>query len=266
MKKIKIILLARNCDSTKIVYNYLTKQIPIESVILENAMGRKKQFLNRVRLLGFVNAISQVGFMLMIFPLIRLFSQKRKKEIFKQYDLDDTAWPGNKIIRVKTLNSDHARKLLKDLNPDLILVNGTRILSKKTLEAVSAPFINIHTGITPAFRGVHGGYWAIATGKKKLFGTTIHYVDQGVDTGGIIEQTFQTPSPQDNFYTYPYLQYAAILPALQRVVSSFVAGEKPALKEPVVADSAIWYHPTIWQWVKNLKRTFALLLMANIFS
>ena len=97
-----------------------------------------------------------------------------------------------------------------------MLVNGTRIISKKTLESVPATFINIHTGITPAFRGVHGGYWAMATGKKNLFGTTVHYVDTGVDTGGIIEQVFIEPPKQDNFYTYPYLQYASVLPVLKK--------------------------------------------------
>jgi folate-dependent phosphoribosylglycinamide formyltransferase PurN len=199
--------------------------------------------------------MGQVAFMLTVFPVLKFLSQKRRKEIFSKYDLHTHPhFNGNKK-QVNSLSSDEARNLLKQLNPDLVLVNGTRIISGKTLESVSTPFINIHTGITPAFRGVHGGYWAIASGRKQYFGTTIHYVDAGVDTGGIIEQVFAEPAPADNFYTYPYLQYAVALPLLIKVVQSFEAGTPPHVKQPVVTDSKLWYHPTIFQWLWHMRRT-----------
>jgi methionyl-tRNA formyltransferase len=138
---------------------------------LKNQFRGKKQFLNRAKRLGYINAMSQVIFFLCIAPVIKRFSQKRKAEIFKEFDLDETGPPQQKVKRIRYANTDEGRSLLKQLSPDLIIVNGTRIISKKTLEAVPATFINIHTGITPAFRGVHGGYWAIANGKKDLFGT-----------------------------------------------------------------------------------------------
>ena len=120
-----------------------------------------------------------------------------------------------KLKGSRNLAQYRGREFLQELKPDLLIVNGTRIISKKTLESVSAPFINIHTGITPAYRGVHGGYWAVAKGKKNFFGTTIHYVDAGVDTGGIIEQVFAEPAKENNFYTYPYFQYATVLPVFK---------------------------------------------------
>jgi folate-dependent phosphoribosylglycinamide formyltransferase PurN len=266
--KTKIILVARDCDSSCIVYNYLSKSIDIDFVIFERAMPKKKQFWKRVKKLGFLRAASQVIFMLTIFPFIKLFSQQRKRDIFSQYELDEKHLPAKKVIRVETLNSDESRKLLRRLAPDLVLVNGTRIISKKTLEEVGSTFINIHTGITPLFRGVHGGYWAVAKGKKNLFGTTIHYVDSGVDTGAIIEQVFTVPTKADTFYTYPYLQYAVCLPVLKRVVASFLAGKRPETRQPVTTESALWFHPTVTQWLVNLRRTciFVLLLTCHEFS
>lgn len=254
--KPKIIILARDCDSTNVVYNYLKNHFEIDTVVFETPIPRKKQFLNRAKRLGYINAISQVIFFLCIAPVIKRFSQKRKAEIFKEYDLNEMGPPMNLIRKIRYANTEEGRALLKELNPDLIIVNGTRIISKKTLESVPATFINIHTGITPAFRGVHGGYWAVATGKKELFGTTIHYVDTGVDTGGIIEQVFVDPPKKDNFYTYPYLQYATVLPALKEVIQSFIDGKKPSTKPPVTTDSELWFHPTIFQWLRNLKRTY----------
>lgn len=264
--KPKIIILARDCDSTNVVYNYLVKYFDIDAVVFEKPIPRKRQFLNRAKRLGYLNALSQVIFFLCIAPVIKSFSQKRKSEIFKEYDLDETGPPEKIIKRIRYANTEEGRSLLKQINPDLIIVNGTRIISKKTLESVPATFINIHTGITPAFRGVHGGYWAMAKGKKEMFGTTIHYVDTGVDTGGIIEQVFIAPPKKDNFYTYPYLQYATVLPVLKQVIQSFVDGNKPPTKPPVTSDSELWFHPTIFQWLGNLKRTFIFILASSFIQ
>ena len=150
--KQKIIILARDCDSTNIVYNYLKKYFEIDAIVFEKPIPRKKQLLNRAKRLGYINAISQGIFFLCIAPVIKMFSPKRKAEIFKQYDLDETPPPENLIKRIRYLNTEEGRALLDQLNPDLIIVNGTRIISKKTLESIHSTFINIHTGITPAFR------------------------------------------------------------------------------------------------------------------
>jgi len=258
--KTRIIILARDCDSTNIVYNYLKHYFTIDAVVYEETIPRKDQFYRRAKRLGYPAAISQAIFFLAIFPLIKLFSKKRKKEIYDQYQLDETPVPGEMVKRIRYINTDAGRKVLQELSPALIIVNGTRIISKKSLESIPSTFINIHTGITPLFRGVHGGYWSVATGKKDLFGTTIHYVDTGVDTGGIIEQVFTEPGKKDNFFTYPYLQYAVSLPVLKKVIDAFVENQKPGIRQPVTTESELWFHPTVLQWLGNLKRTFLIVV------
>lgn len=262
--KTKIVLLARECDSTSIVYNYLSKHIGFEAIIFEKAFSKRKHLLKRIKRLGFWHAMGQAAFMIIVIPLLKIFSRKRKNEIIQKYRLDLNPVPATAYKVVNSLNSDESRSLLKELNPDLVIVNGTRIISKKTLECVTAPFINIHVGITPLFRGVHGGYWAIATGRKELAGVTIHYVDPGVDTGGIIEQIFLTPSIKDNFYTFPYLEYAETLPVLKKVIDSFSSGLKPETRLPVTNESALWHHPTIFQYLRNIRRTFTIIFLVII--
>lgn len=257
----KIVLLARNCDSSAIVYNYLKQHIDFEAVIIEKPFPKMKQLRKRIKKLGFWHAMGQVAFMLLVFPVLKFISRKRVKEIIEKNNLNLDPLPGEYITEVNTLNCEESRIILKKINPDLVIVNGTRIISKKTLECIDAPFINIHVGITPLFRGVHGGYWALASGKKELFGVTIHYVDAGVDTGGIIEQILVTTTSRDNFFTYPFLKYAATVPVLKKIVDKFIAGEKPVIKPSLVNESKLWYHPTIFQWLRNLKRTFLFLFI-----
>ena len=265
----KIVLLTRDCDSTTIVYNYLSQHFPIDTVVFEKTISKSEQFRRRVKFIGLWNAIGQVIFMLTAYPFLKLASLGKRKKILALYSLDLTTIPAEKIKRIDKLSSLKGREFLQELKPDLLIVNGTRILSKKTLESVSAPFVNIHTGITPAYRGVHGGYWAVAKGQKDFFGTTIHYVDPGVDTGGIIEQVFAEPGKGNNFYTYPYVQYATVLPVLKQVVQSFSEGQRPSTKPAVATESALWFHPTIFQWLRNLKSTFifiGIILYTTILS
>jgi len=133
---------------------------------------------------------------------------------------------------------------LLDRKPSVVVVNGTRIIGSHVLEAVDAPFINMHVGITPAYRGVHGGYWALAQGDPANFGVTVHLVDAGVDTGQVITQVRVRPGPLDNFATYPYLQVAVGVPALVEAVNAARTGAIQ-LREADLP-SRLWSHPTLW--------------------
>lgn len=135
-----------------------------------------------------------------------------------------------------------------EINPDIVLVNGTRIISSKVLGSTNAVFINMHTGITPKYRGVHGGYWALANNDKENCGVTIHIVDKGVDTGGILYQTTIPLTAKDNFITYPYLQFGEGLPLMKKAIDD-IAINKVVVMKPETTESKLWYHPTIWQYL-----------------
>ncbi len=263
LDKSNVILLARDTDSTWMILNYMEPHIPISSVLIEQPISRWTLVNNRAKRIGWMKAIGQVFFISVISPLINLLSGKRKNELYKKYNIDIRKPAGEKIINLESVNSEQCRDWLRRLNPDLVIVNGTRIICDKTLQSINAPFINIHDGITPAFRGVHGGYWALASGKPELFGTTIHLVDKGVDTGGILEQIFIQPSPEDNFATYPILQHAIALPVLLEVVRKILSGEKIEPRQPVCENLPLHYHPTIWEWMKNRKRTLSMFFLVE---
>jgi hypothetical protein len=54
------------------------------------------------------------------------------------------------------------------LNLDVIIVNGTRIISSKVLESMPALFINSYRYNTTM--GVHGAYWALVSNDKENCG------------------------------------------------------------------------------------------------
>ncbi len=76
--------------------------------------------------------------------------------------------------------------LVRDLNPDLVVSVGfMRILEPKFVEHFSV--LNTHPALLPAFPGAHAVRDAIAARVSET-GTTVHWVDAGVDTGPIIAQ------------------------------------------------------------------------------
>ncbi|MEI7453680.1 MAG: phosphoribosylglycinamide formyltransferase [Actinomycetes bacterium] len=74
------------------------------------------------------------------------------------------------------------------LNPDVILLAGfMRILGPGVISQFQGQIINTHPALLPFFPGAHGVRDALAAGVLNT-GCTLHYVDEGVDTGEIISQ------------------------------------------------------------------------------
>jgi len=78
---------------------------------------------------------------------------------------------------------------VNSLSPDLIVTAGyMRLLRKDFVETYRNRILNIHPSLLPAFPGVHAHRDAIAYGVK-FSGCTVHFVDEGVDTGPIVLQS-----------------------------------------------------------------------------
>ncbi len=77
---------------------------------------------------------------------------------------------------------------LKENSIDLICLAGfMRILSPEFIQAFPKKIINVHPSLLPAFPGLNAQKQALEYGVK-LAGCTVHFVDEGVDTGPIICQ------------------------------------------------------------------------------
>ncbi|MFC8827247.1 phosphoribosylglycinamide formyltransferase [Streptomyces sp. NPDC057137] len=72
--------------------------------------------------------------------------------------------------------------------PDLVVSAGfMKIVGKRFLARFGGRFINTHPALLPSFPGAHGVRDALAYGAK-VTGCTVHFVDDGVDTGPVIAQ------------------------------------------------------------------------------
>jgi len=87
---------------------------------------------------------------------------------------------------------------ISHLDPDLIILAGfMKLLPKSFVAKFSPRIINIHPSLLPSFPGAHAVRDALASGAKET-GTTIHIVDEGVDTGPILGQKSLAVLPSDD--------------------------------------------------------------------
>jgi len=244
----KIIIICGGGESSVFVFNALSKTFKISKVIIEEKVSRKKFLIKRIKRLGLIRVLGQILFQVFVPRILKFFSKKRMQEIKKSYDFDQKSIPQSLIDKVSSVNSIESINLINKVKPDLIIVNGTRIISKEVIKKSKSIFINTHAGITPKYRGVHGGYWSLVNDDIKNFGVTVHRIDAGIDTGGILLQKNFLPSKHDNFSTYSYLQLGEGILLLKKVI-------KDLIKNPLMntsdnnLESKLWSHPTIWTYL-----------------
>lgn len=245
MQQKKIIFLASDCESSRWVYNAIQENI--DAVILEQPVSKIQLAKKRIKKIGILPVAGQILFSLLAVPLLKKRSSVRRKDIITQCRLSNRDFDPGKTRRVQSVNDEACVSAIQSLQPDIIVVNGTRIISKKILQSTGAIFINMHTGITPAYRGSHGGYWAMYHNDAEHFGTTIHLVDAGVDTGSVIKQAFIKPDKQDNFATYPVLQVAIGISALKEALKEILNNDLKTSKH--TEKGKMYYQPTFWQYI-----------------
>ena len=77
---------------------------------------------------------------------------------------------------------------LQGLGVELVVLAGyMQLLAPAFLSRFAGQVINVHPALLPAFPGIRAVEQALEYGVK-VFGVTVHFVDEGVDTGSIILQ------------------------------------------------------------------------------
>lgn len=102
-------------------------------------------------------------------------------------DIATTVVPFDKQSPRETWDRGLSEAIAK-FRPDWVVLAGfMRVLGRDTVDAFAGRMINIHPSLLPSFRGLHAVRQALEAGVR-ITGCTVHWVDRGVDTGGIVGQ------------------------------------------------------------------------------
>ena len=122
--------------------------------------------------------------------VVCVISDKKEAMVLKRAELRNI--PALFVKKKKSESrEDFDQKILSKLeayNPDWIILAGyMKLLTPLFLDAFKDRVINIHPSLLPLFPGTNGYGEAFEAGMSES-GCTIHYVDEGMDTGKIIDQ------------------------------------------------------------------------------
>ena len=91
-------------------------------------------------------------------------------------------------FHVQDVNGAECCARVQEFDPDLIAVSAFgQILKRHILTIPKLGCINVHPSLLPQYRGPAPAYW-ILKNKEKFSGVTIHFIDEGIDTGDILLQ------------------------------------------------------------------------------
>ncbi|ARQ99864.1 methionyl-tRNA formyltransferase [Campylobacter porcelli] len=108
---------------------------------------------------------------------------------------------GIEILKHKDINSlEFISKIAKFKCDILVSMSFDQIFKRQVIDLTPLGAINCHAGALPFYRGRNILNWALINDEKS-FGITVHYIDEGIDTGDIILQKHYEINDSDDYST-----------------------------------------------------------------
>lgn len=246
----RIVILTSGGVVASLTYNALVGQgFEISEIFKDIQFSKKLLIKKRIKKFGYFKVFGQLLFQTLVVKLLNIYYRKYLIELKDKFGVNSNWEKYTKSV--VGINSDEAILAIKNSSPDLIVLAGTKVLSKRFLSNFQCPIVNVHVGITPKYRGVHGGYWALVNGDSQNLGVTVHFVDSGIDTGKVIRQVKVDVNSKDSFVTYGIKQLKAGVDLLAMVLNEYRSSNKFNTIETDKSQSKLYSHPTLFEYITN---------------
>jgi methionyl-tRNA formyltransferase len=129
--------------------------------------------------------------------LVVVTQRTRRDEIYGyRATLDLCVEKGVEVHTPKALDEAFLSKVER-MAPDLVIcAYYPRIFPRRLIDVPQLGCINVHPGLLPEYRGTFPTPWCILNNEKEI-GVTIHYMDEGIDTGDILIQQCYPIGPDE---------------------------------------------------------------------
>lgn len=212
--------------------------------VIEEAPEPKSAFLKRrARLIGWPRTAGQFATMVLS-RFGKRFAARRTAEILAARGVSAEPDAHVPVTRVASVNAPECLEAILAAKPGVVLLVSCRLMRAPVIAAIPCPVLNCHPGITPAYRGMWGGYWARALADPGNYGSTVHLVDAGVDTGDVVRQVRHAPHPRETIFTDALAQAAAAREIVVASVGDALANRLAPV--PAAGASRQHFHPTLW--------------------
>ena len=153
-----------------------------------------------------------------------------KDEVLKNYCIKYNI----DYLKYKNINSLEFISKVSNYNCDLFVsMSFNQIFKREIIDIPKYNIINCHAGKLPFYRGRNILNWALINDEKE-FGITVHYVDEGIDTGNIILQECYEITDNDNYHTLLKRSYEECANILYKSILLFKNGNVKAINQKTI--------------------------------
>lgn len=197
----RILILTSNSYRQVFFTNEISKHYEVVGIVVEQKFSKGNRIHKFLRSINY----NPLKFLLKIYYKIRLSKIDRRyvdAEINMLLGGDRfKSFPrGPVILTTDDINSRAVFGFIRKMQPNIILVSGTTLVRKNIIElAPPKGIVNMHTGLSPYYRGGPCTFWCLFNAQLEYIGVTIHYLTTGIDSGDIILSERETLiEPTDN--------------------------------------------------------------------
>ena len=141
---------------------------------------------------------------------------------------------GIDFLPLENVNAPDSLERLAVYGADLLVsMSFNQILRSKILELCPLGAINCHAGALPYYRGRNILNWVLINDEPE-FGVTVHYMDEGIDTGDIILQRMSPITDADTYATLLERAIELCAETLYDAISLLAAGRAPRIDQTTI--------------------------------
>ena len=154
---------------------------------------------------------------------------QRRSATFRAH-LDTQHLPTVHPIGVAGHNSDECLAILDEIMPNVIGVYGTGIIRSSVCDRARAGVLNLHTGLSPKYRGADTVFWPLFNEEPEWIGVTVHGLTEEIDGGPIFataRPSIEAEDSEDSLFAKSVTLGAEVLIEQIREVAAGRASPKP---------------------------------------
>lgn len=185
----RIVVVTSDGPEQRYVTNRICREVEVDAILVTDPTpNRSWRTVLKKSLLEFVDKA-----MLRTYLKLVGDNRRRDRDLLKVLGEDSLRFEeASKVLEVGRSKGVRLRREIERLAPDFIVIYGTGIIPDSVLSQAKKKAFNMHTGISPYYRGAACAFWPIHEGEPEMVGATIHECTSAVD-GGEIYATVQAP-------------------------------------------------------------------------
>ena len=135
------------------------------------------------------------------------------------------------VHRVQSLNDPEFKEMAQECRADLALVFGCGKIRPHVFPLFKKGLINVHRGIATEYRGLDSDLWAIYHRDFENIGTTLHFVEEKLDTGDIIRMERINYTNKDKIFHLRFKTTLLAADMVADVISEYRRNELNRIKQ-----------------------------------